>query len=379
MWIPRLEGTWVLEDQRFPERPHQNRWDRLRELTLRADGTFRLDLGHLERTGRYEASKGVIRLHETLREGVDMVSKEPPSDPALLQAWRPGQVAHVNELVIEVRTADRMVVLEDDPQEVFGNHLPPGGKVRNTYRRKVPGDFGPLLGTRITRFTPGAGRFAAAVAYSQHKLPTMELTSDQGIAGTVVLTLGTGGDATLCVGVRETATFSASQYAPGGARRDSRDTRRLQAWSGRWTSAVDGLALTLDRAVWNSCDLTAPEARAYAVTPVTVACAGLRANDRLPVDTLACRLETPLAQLHHLALNPADSHRAGPYNFQFEPMGHIRVEPGVPWMVLGAGGGLRIVSADDRDAGSPKVTFTREDVRMVEKDYELERKPPDVR
>ncbi len=379
MWALRLEGTWVLVDQHFPGRPQQPRWDRLRELTLRADGTFHLNLGHLERTGHLDVAHGAIRLHETLREGVDMVSKEPPSDPVLLQAWRPGTVSHVNELSIRELTADRLVVLEDDPQEVFGNHLPPKGKVRNTYRRKVAGDFGPLLGARITRFTPGDGRFAAAVAYSQNKLPTMEMSTTAGIKGTVVLTLGTGGDATLCVGVRESATFTASEYAPGGARRDARDTRRLLAWSGRWTTVAAGLALTLDRAVWNTCDLSSPESRAYPIPPVTIACAGLRANDRLPVDALACRLDGPLRQLDPLALNTADSHRAGPYTFQFEPMGRIHVEPGVPRLVLGAAGGLRIISGDDREASSPQVSFTREDVKLVEKDYEIERRPPAVR
>jgi len=376
MLRPHLAGTWVLEEQVFPDRPHQRRWDRLRELTLNADGTFVLDLGHLERQGRWEPGAGTVRLHETLREGVDMVSSPPPTDPAKLAAWRPGEVRHVNVLTMLRWSPGRLVVLEDDPQEVFGHHLPPKGKVRNTYRRKVAGDFGPMLGARLARFTPGAGRFAAAVAYSRHKLPTMEISTAEGVSGAIVLTLGTGGEATLCVGLRETSTFSASEYAPGGARRDARDIRRLQAWSGRWTAGDDGLDLTFDSAVWNTCDFASPESRAHAVTPFTVACAGLRANDRLPVDALACRLDGPLRQLDPLALNPADSHRAGPYTFQLEPMGHLRVEPGVPWLVLGADRGLRIVSADDRDAGSPRVTFTREDVQMLENEYVMKREPP---
>jgi hypothetical protein len=379
---PRLTGTWVLEEQVFPDRPHQRRWDRLRELTLNTDGTFVLDLGHLERAGRWEPGAGTVRLHETLREGVDMVSKPPPADPAKLAAWRPAEVRHVNVLTLQRLSGDRLVVLEDDPQEVFGNHLPPKGRVRNTYRRKVAGDFGPMLGARRFRHAPGAGRFAAAFEYSRHKLPTMEITSDEGIVGAAMLTLNADGSATLCVGMRETSTFSASQYAPGGARRDARDVRRLLAWSGRWTSGAGGqpdggVTLTLERAVWNTCDFTSPESRAYPIPPVTVACAGLRANDRLPVDVLACRLDGPLRQLEPLALNPADSHRAGPYTFQLEPMGHLRVEPGVPWLLLGAAGGLRIASTDDRDAGSPKVTFTREDVRLPENEYVMKREPPD--
>lgn len=377
MLRPRLTGTWVLEEQVFPDRPYQHRWDRLRELTLNDDGAFTLELGHLERTGRWEPGAGTVRLHETLREGVDMVSKPPPTDPAKLAAWRPEEVSHVNVLTLLRSPEDRLVVLEDDPQEVFGNHLPPRGKVRNTYRRKIAGDFGPLFGARITRFTPGAGRFAVAFAYTRHKLPTMEITSTEGIGGSAVLNLESDGQATLCVGMRETSTFTASEYAPGGARRDARDVRRLLAWSGRWaTGARDlpdgGVSLTFDRAVWNTCDFSAPESRAYPIPAFTVVCAGLRANDRLPVDALACRLDGPLRQLDPLALNPADAHRAGPYTLQLEPMGHLRVEPGVPWLLLGSAGGLRVVSADDRDAGSPKVTFTREAVQMVEKNYSMD-------
>ena len=360
-------GTWVLIDQQSLTRRGGLRWDKMRELTFHEDGSYRLNLGYREKSDRYELAKGAIRLHETLREGVDMVSAPAPEDPAKLKDWRPAEVRHVNELRIVSLTTDRLVVEEDDPHMVFGNHLPPG-KIRNTYRRKLEGDFGPLLGARQVRFVPAAGRFAAKYSFSQHKLPTMEMSVNSGSSGTAVLELNTDGSARLCAGVQVHSSFSASRYAPGGERSSSDTRKTLIAAGGRWVTLRGTAAVRFDKMVWNTCDLAAPSAYPLA-QPTEMTCTGLHKNDALPVDALACRLDARLSQLHDLAFNPADSYRAGPYNLQTEPMGHIRTEPGLPWLILGAEPGLRIDAEDARDSGSPVVKLTGARVVMNEKDY----------
>ncbi len=282
--------------------------------------------------------------------------------------WKPAEVHHVNEMTIERFTADRLVVLEDDPQMVFNRHLPPG-RVKNTYRRKQTGDFGPILGLGPVLFAPGAGRYVAQYSFSQSKLPTMEISVSSGSSGAARLALNPDGSATLCVGIQVSSHFSASQYAPGGERNNRESRKTLFAFGGRWVTLRGTAAVRFDTMVWNTCDLSSPTAVPQLQPPRELVCTGIRKNNALPVDAIACRLDKNLSQLNDLALNPADSHRAGPYNLQIEPMGHIATGPGVPWLVLGTGGGLQILSEDSRDAGSPVVKITAADVRLNEADY----------
>lgn len=363
-----LLGTWVLVDQQTVTGQSRLRWDKMRELTFAPDGTYTLNLGYRSKTDRYELGRGLIRLHETLREGVDMIPGTPPSEPAKLANWKPAEVHHVNEMTIERFTADRLVVLEDDPQMVFNRHLPPG-RLKNIYRRKQTGDFGPMLGLGPVLFAPGAGRYAGQYAFSQSKLPTMEMSVSSGSSGAARLDLNTDGTATLCVGIQVSSHFSASQYAPGGERSNRESRKTLFGFGGRWTTARGTAVVRFDTMVWNTCDLASPTAVPQLQPPRELVCTGIRKNDALPADALACRLDKTLGQLNDLALNPADSYRAGPFNLQTEPMGHISTDPGVPWLVLGTGTGVKIVSEDGRSEGSPEVRITPSEVRLNEADY----------
>jgi hypothetical protein len=297
-----------------------------------------------------------------------MIPGTPPSDPAKLANWKPAEVHHVNEMTIERFTADRLVVLEDDPQMVFNRHLPPG-RLKNIYRRKQTGDFGPMLGLGPVLFAPGAGRYAGQYAFSQSKLPTMEMSVSSGSSGTAQLELATDGTATLCAGFQVSSHFSASSYAPGGKRNNRESRKNLFGFGGRWVTLRGTAAVRFDRMVWNTCDLSSPTAVPQLQPPHELVCTGIRKNNALPVDAIACRLDKNLSQLNDLALNPADSYRAGPYNLQTEPMGHIATDPGVPWLVLGTGTGVKIVSEDGRSEGSPEVRITPSDVQLKEADY----------
>ncbi len=86
----------------------------------------------------------------------------------------------------------------------------------------------------------------------------------------------------------------------------------------------------------------------------------------MPVRVLACQLE-PWFGFDELAINPADSPRAGPYTLQTDPVTREPTDPGKAWLLLGGPPGLAI---DSHDRGeTPEVEFTARAVELDEGDY----------
>ncbi len=277
------------------------------------------------------------------------------------------------ELQIQVEKLDEkiLVVVEDLP-EIYLRDGPPR-KVRNTYRRVSESELGPMLGKKVVTTTPTAGEYKAAYEYKMTKYPTMEIYISEGIQGRVRLTLKEDGTVEGCYGVVNGRHSSRSKYSSPDGKHHSTDEeeRWLSGFRGKWKPGKGIASVKLDRFWRDTCDTTRGEGESFAVE---IECRAFAPNEKLPVAGLACRLINDFRLMREIAINPADTERAGPYTLQSSPMGHIFTDKGRPWLLLGAAPGLKVKSEDGRDNRTPEVTFIAEEVTIVEGSY-IPKKP----
>ena len=285
---------------------------------------------------------------------------------------REGSTLLLGEVEVEVVSveAERLITIEAVPEIYLRGGDPQQAKI--TYRRVSERELGPMLGTTLEQHAPGAGRYVAAYAYSMDKLPTMEITIDKSIQGTATLELREDGQAQACLGAVIGSGSSISKYASDDGRHHrERDERRwLLGFSGRWVVEGEETVIRAEHRWWNSCAAPAEPG----LGQFELRCTGIAANDALPRDAIACRIEGA-HELEALALNPADTERSGPYTLQSDPMGHISTDQGRPWLVLGAAPGLKVVSEDGRRMETPEVRFEAAEVELDERRYQREPNP----
>lgn len=260
----------------------------------------------------------------------------------------------------------RLVLIEDVP-EIYLRGAPPS-TTRITYRRVSERELGPMLGRDLVTSAPQPGSYAAAYRYRMDKLPTMEIAVRQSVDGRARMQLLADGSAHGCLAVRTDESTSISRYASDDGQHHTNEhgDRILVGWQGSWT-IVDGHAQVVAEHSWrDSCtDSGDPYKR---LGRLELECIALAANEVLPRPALACRIVESISQFHELALNPADTERAGPYGMQSDPMGHIVTDQGRPWLILGAPG-LQVSSEDGSRDMSPTVTFTDAEVTIVEREF----------
>jgi hypothetical protein len=332
---PSIVGRWRMIEEAPADGQGGFFQQERRVLELRADGTGRV--------------QNWIELHEG--------------------SWRlDGDVLTLDQLsmTVEKLDAETLVLVENLPRIYLRDG--PQRRVRNTYRRISESELGPVLGRAVRRSAPPAATFRAAWEYGQDKLPTMEISVRKHVGGAGRLELRGDGSAWGCFGIATRRHFSESEYSSrdGRHRSENEDRRRLIGFRGAWTEGKDPVIVTADTSWGDSCTRF-PDAPSMG--RVELECTLLASNERLPVDTLACRIvEGPLA-LQELAVNPADSERAGPYTLQVEPRGRLTPEPGRPWLLLGADPGLHVRSQDGSRDRSPTVEFAAKAVELVEADF----------
>jgi hypothetical protein len=320
-----------------------------RLLELRADGT-------------YHAENYIEAFDQTWKLKGDV----------LVLVRKPGEVAQ-----IEVERVDeRSLVLIEDLPEIYLRDGPPR-KVRNTYRRVSESELGPMLGAKVVTSAPKAGSYAAAYRYGMNKYPTMEINISKSINGSARLELKPDGSVEGCVGVVAGRRFSESKYSSPDGKHHSRDEDEywLAGFRGTWEKREDRALVRIGRFWRDACDTSRGEGDSMG--PIELECRTIAPNERLPVATLACRVEKSLRLLEEIAINPADTERSGPYTLQVEPRGHTSPDTGRPWWLFGAAPGLKIESEDDRHADQPVVTFTKGEVSIVEARYKRREPRPE--
>ena len=281
-----------------------------------------------------------------------------------------GSTLALDEIEIELVDVDeaRLVLIEAVP-EIYLRGGPPQ-QARMTYRRISERELGPMMGAELIESVPQPGSYAAAYTYRMDKLPTMEMTVGESIDGHARLVLTPKGTATGCFGVAHSSSGSVSKYASDDGEYHSHEhgERGLVGWSGRWTVSGPRASIKAERS-WRGACAGPSDGHVTANSALEFECTALAPNDALPVATLACRVVAGSHMLDQLALNPADTERAGPYTLQSDPMAQISTALGRPWLMLGAGPGLRVESEDGRRTTTPSVSFAPGPVDFVEARY----------
>lgn len=313
-----------------------------RILQLRPDNTYLVE-------NHYSATSGIWRVDGDALQLVEKGGRK--------RGW---DIEEVGE--------ERLVLVEDLP-DVYLRDGPPR-RVRNTYRRVSESRFGPMLGKKVKVSPPGPGEYSGAYRYHMSKYPTMEIHISKSISGEIRLELGAGEGVKGCIGARTGNHFSESRYSSDDGKHHARerDDRWLSGFSGKWGRRGEAATIELTTFWRDTCDTL--EGEGDSMGPVRLECVAIEPNEKLPVRTLACRVDQGLRLLEELAINPADSERAGPYTLQIEPRGITNVDVGKPWVLLGATPGLHVESHDDRETGGfPRVTFAAEAVTLDERRY----------
>lgn len=213
-------------------------------------------------------------------------------------------------------------------------------------------DLGRLLGRRTDARLPAAGRYAGALHASQRRFITRERTSGRRIEAGLVVELQEDGRASGCGWADTTDRGSTSKYASrdGKAHSTESETSLRIGLDGSWVPAPAGDAalITFDRLSNATCDLKSPY---VAPSPVTLTCYGLSADSALPVDGIACRLETSHSTLELAGLLLAGTDRDGAWDLHRD-LGRgprsPRPEGAKPWIILGSEPGLMVTHNDRR-------------------------------
>jgi hypothetical protein len=263
---------------------------------------------------------------------------------------------------------EQTLVLVEDLPEIYLRDGPPR-RVRNTYRRLSESELGPMLGQDIDTSTPTAGAYSASYDFAMNKLPTMEITIDRHILGAAKLVLADDGTVEGCFGVANERAFSESKYSSrDGKHHSTREVdRHLFGVRGEWNASGADVLVTATRFWKDSCATSVGDGDIRG--PVELHCTAIASNDALPVATLACRVAKGDWLLNDIAINPADTERAGPYTLQEEPMGRVSTDAGRPWLMLGSAPGLHVKSEDGRRTHTPEVSFRSTSLDFVEATY----------
>lgn len=231
-------------------------------------------------------------------------------------------------------------------------------------------NWGSLLGNEIGTATPIPGTYRASYDFSRTHFRTREIYTRDAITGQARIYLGKDGKATACFGLRTEIIHSISKYVPGYDKGsyEVTKTRQLVGMNGSWAPNDTGMVTLHFTKSWND-DCVENSDNQAREEAILLQCIQVKANDKLPEGALACRLDSPHPLLEKLALNPLDSHRAGPYTLQEIPMGRKQsFDHGEPWLVLGMEPGLAVRSHDEWGR-SPQVVFTRELLKFNERNY----------
>ncbi len=233
-----------------------------------------------------------------------------------------------------------------------------GASVKSTDLRVSEGDFGPMLGEKIVIKVPGPGKYVASYQFSMHRYPTREIYISSSIRGHSRLELMTDGSATACFAVKKNVHSSESRYSSydGKDHYNDRESRALIGAGGKWLTNDNRVRVVLDRTWRHSCELVDEDR--VSDEAMELDCILIEKNDRLPVTTLACKLEEPDYYVDEISMNTADSPRSGPFAYRNESMDGMSIERGNPWILMGAEPGLHVKSEDGRRAIFPGVTFT---------------------
>jgi hypothetical protein len=232
-------------------------------------------------------------------------------------------------------------------------------------------DFGPLLGGTIVQKIPGPGNFTGSYRYTMTRYPTREQYLSHSVEGVSRLTLLADGSATGCFAVKKREYFSESKYTSydGNAYTDETERRFLLGAKGSWSVSGGDARVVFSKTWRDSCELT--EGGSVSLDSKELGCVIIEENDRLPLPTLACRLEKSDYYLDEISLNLSDSPTAGPYTLQTAPTSRVAGDKGQGWLLMGTMPGLHVTANLGRGKGGdpPGVTFTAGAVSLVEKKF----------
>lgn len=295
-------------------------------------------------------------------------------DTLMLREVR-GEIDKTRRIQVEKVDDETLVLVEDLPEPYVRDG--PQRKVRNTYRRVSESPLGPMLGKKVVTSMPNAGAYTASYDFRMSKLPTMEISIGRTIKGRAKLELKKDGSVEGCFGVSSHRSFSESKYSSSDGKHHNSDNndRWLVGVRGKWERKKDTALVRLSRSWRNTCDISNGEGGIMG--PIELECTAIAPNEKLPVTTLACRMIKDQYMLKKVAINPADTERAGPFTLQQEPRGRISTDHGKPWLFLGAAPGLEVKSEDGRRTSTPVVTFTSNKIDFVERNFIPKERKPD--
>jgi len=324
-----LVGAWRLVDEAAADGGVLSMPQEIREYTFAADRTYSLRSYHDNRDGAWALAGDTL----TLTSG-----SGPVTVPVL------------------ALTSRELVLVEAVPP-ILRRRPSSAARSRNTFRRVDEAELGPLLGSSVETAAPTAGRYAARYGFGSAQYPTTEIYIQHDIRGAAIVDLAADGTATACLAVHAHRSTSISHYASPD-REDHRsedDQRLLLGARGTWVVDGDAARVVLDHTTRAGCAV--PGNGDPGAPPVVLTCRAVAPTDRIPLAAVACRLDAAPHGADAIAINPADSPRAGPYTLQSGPAQHFDYGLGTPWLLLGPAPGLEVTSHDGRGRGGPQVTF----------------------
>ena len=212
-------------------------------------------------------------------------------------------------------------------------------------------ELGPALGGSAMIQAPSPGRYAVEVGFSQHRFVTMEHTVSQSLSGSAVLELGATGEAKGCFAVRDSSVSDISHYQAhdGKDHHYESGNDELLGARGTWASLpnTNEIELRLDRLGYRACPVA--DDAPISAEPLALRCLGLASTSKIPSRALLCRPDPQQHTLAKLSLLLGDKARSWQLRDDLahhEPPVGDDVEP---WLLLGAGEGLRVRGQDDRE------------------------------
>jgi len=235
--------------------------------------------------------------------------------------------------------------------------------------------FGPLIGRTFAVAQPTAGQYKGSGEFRQNKLVTRERTSNKSVTSRSVIDLQEDGTLTACFAGKKGNRSHVSRYeSPDGKDRQyDRSNRWLLGARGTW-SVVNGQArLALTEVRQGTCTPDVPQT-GFAL-PFELTCALLVTPGALPDRIMTCRLDKEPGWLAPAGLDLGESDAVGPWTFRFDPRKSIDPKKvNGPWLLLGPGSGLHVVSTDGRRDPGPTLTLSEGAKELVENDWQ-HRKP----
>jgi hypothetical protein len=237
--------------------------------------------------------------------------------------------------------------------------------------KKAP-KFGPLLGKSLKLSVPAAGIWAGSYDYGQSKYPTREIYIGKSVQGRSLLTLEKDQSASGCFAVFFKDYYSKSRYASRDGKDHTTDEKKrwLLGIKGKWTPGPQGVIVELDTKDPKAC--RTEKNNSQHDLPVKLACMAIEKNDRLPVAGLLCKIERAPYWIENNGLDLGLSDRAGAWVLRQDPSLRSLQGPAEgngPWLLFGARPGLLVESRDERRDKSPRVSFKKEKVVLIPRNY----------